>query len=84
LDKNKIEILSKDSLYNIQLQVLTLANNKLQEIEKQAIPPTIWFLDLKNNLMTQVNSNLIQNNNKNYLVTISSPERVTQAENATP
>lgn len=54
LDKNKIQALKKDSLQNLPLQVLTLSSNNIQEIEKQAIPSSVWFLDLKTNLLEQV------------------------------
>lgn len=54
LDKNKISIFEKGSLTNVPLQVLTASNNKITGIEKQSLPTTLWFLDLKQNLLQQI------------------------------
>ncbi|VDM45294.1 unnamed protein product [Toxocara canis] len=54
LDHNQITILPKRSLYRLPLQVLTIANNRLSEIEKLALPPSVWFIDMKNNVLQQM------------------------------
>uniref|UniRef100_A0A915PH04 Chaoptin n=1 Tax=Setaria digitata TaxID=48799 RepID=A0A915PH04_9BILA len=54
LDYNQISILPKKSLLRLPLQVLTLSNNRISEIEKLALPTTVWFLDLKNNLIPEI------------------------------
>lgn len=47
-------MLPKKSLLRLPLQVLTLSNNRIIEIEKLALPTTVWYLDLKNNLIPEV------------------------------
>uniref|UniRef100_A0A0R3QR91 Chaoptin n=1 Tax=Brugia timori TaxID=42155 RepID=A0A0R3QR91_9BILA len=54
LDYNQISMLPKKSLLRLPLQVLTLSNNRIIEIEKLALPTTIWFLDLKSNLIPEI------------------------------
>uniref|UniRef100_A0A915B1N2 Chaoptin n=2 Tax=Parascaris univalens TaxID=6257 RepID=A0A915B1N2_PARUN len=54
LDHNQITILPRRSLYRLPLEVLTMANNRLSEIEKLALPPSIWFIDMKNNVLQQI------------------------------
>ncbi|KAI1731045.1 leucine rich repeat domain-containing protein [Ditylenchus destructor] len=54
LDKNKLDTLPKDSLYFLRLQVLTLSDNRITSIEKQSIPSSLWFFDLKNNLLDEI------------------------------
>ncbi|CAG9531848.1 unnamed protein product [Cercopithifilaria johnstoni] len=54
LDYNQISMLPKKSLLRLPLQVLTLSNNRITEIEKLALPTTVWFLDLKNNLIPEI------------------------------
>ncbi|VDM07257.1 unnamed protein product [Wuchereria bancrofti] len=54
LDYNQISMLPKNSLLRLPLQVLTLSNNRIIEIEKVALPTTIWFLDLKSNLIPEI------------------------------
>ncbi|OZC06751.1 hypothetical protein X798_06255 [Onchocerca flexuosa] len=54
LDYNQISMLPKKSLLRLPLQVLTLSNNRIIEIEKLALPTTVWFLDLKNNLISEI------------------------------
>ncbi|EFO25703.1 leucine Rich Repeat family protein [Loa loa] len=54
LDYNQITMLPKKSLLRLPLQVLTLSNNRITEIEKLALPTTVWFLDLKNNLIPEI------------------------------
>ncbi|VBB28104.1 unnamed protein product [Acanthocheilonema viteae] len=54
LDYNQISMLPKKSLLRLPLQVLTLSNNRIIEIEKLALPTTVWFLDLKNNLIPEI------------------------------
>uniref|UniRef100_A0A914VXV3 Chaoptin n=1 Tax=Plectus sambesii TaxID=2011161 RepID=A0A914VXV3_9BILA len=38
----------------LPLQVLTLGNNRIFDIDKQALPISLWFLDLKNNALNQI------------------------------
>uniref|UniRef100_A0AC34R6V4 Chaoptin n=1 Tax=Panagrolaimus sp. JU765 TaxID=591449 RepID=A0AC34R6V4_9BILA len=54
LDKNKIDALQKNSLTNLPLQVLTISNNKITEIEKESLPKSLWFIDLKHNLLQTI------------------------------
>ncbi|VDN01367.1 unnamed protein product [Thelazia callipaeda] len=54
LDYNQISTLPTKSLLRLPLEVLTLSNNRINEIEKLALPPTAWFLDLKNNVIPQI------------------------------
>uniref|UniRef100_A0A0M3IJQ0 Chaoptin n=1 Tax=Ascaris lumbricoides TaxID=6252 RepID=A0A0M3IJQ0_ASCLU len=54
LDHNQITILPRRSLYRLPLEVLTIANNRLSEIEKLALPPSVWFIDMKNNVLQQI------------------------------
>ena len=54
LDMNKINIIQKGSLTNLPLQVLTISNNKITELEKDSIPKSLWFIDLKHNLLQHI------------------------------
>lgn len=55
-DYLQISLLPSKSLLRLPLQVLTLSNNRIDEIEKLALPPTVWFLDLKNNVIQEVSA----------------------------
>uniref|UniRef100_A0A914VP94 Uncharacterized protein n=1 Tax=Plectus sambesii TaxID=2011161 RepID=A0A914VP94_9BILA len=54
LDHNMIFYLPKRSFFRLPLQVLTLGNNRIFDIDKQALPISLWFLDLKNNALNQI------------------------------
>ncbi|CAI4226387.1 unnamed protein product [Auanema sp. JU1783] len=54
LDHNKLKIIPNLSFQRLRLIVLTLANNRILEIEKMSLPPTLSFLDLRNNLLTGI------------------------------
>ena len=43
------------ALHRMRLIVLTLASNRIDTIEKMALPPSLSVLDLRNNFLTQVN-----------------------------
>ncbi|KAH7718050.1 leucine Rich Repeat family protein, partial [Aphelenchoides avenae] len=54
LDKNQIALLPKGAFHTLPLQVLTLSGNRISEIEKESMPTTLWFLDLKSNLLEEI------------------------------
>ncbi|MFH4981602.1 hypothetical protein AB6A40_008311 [Gnathostoma spinigerum] len=54
LDHNQFTILPQGCFYRLPLHVLTLSNNRVIAIEKRALPPSLWFLDLKNNVLQEI------------------------------
>lgn len=56
LDKNRISVLPRNALTSVSLHVLTLSSNRIVGLEQHSVPKTLWFLDLKNNVLTEVDS----------------------------
>ncbi|KAE9551869.1 hypothetical protein FO519_004918 [Halicephalobus sp. NKZ332] len=54
LDTNKISLIQKGALTNLPLQVLTISNNKITDLEKDSISKSLWFIDLKHNLLQHI------------------------------
>uniref|UniRef100_A0A7E4UP67 LRRCT domain-containing protein n=1 Tax=Panagrellus redivivus TaxID=6233 RepID=A0A7E4UP67_PANRE len=54
MDKNQLSILPKGALTHLPIQVFTASNNRISEVEKESLPTTLWFLDLKHNLLNRI------------------------------
>uniref|UniRef100_A0A5S6Q044 LRRCT domain-containing protein n=1 Tax=Trichuris muris TaxID=70415 RepID=A0A5S6Q044_TRIMR len=54
LDNNLIEAISTDAFVNLSLHVLTLNYNQIQHIDGNALPPTLWYISLKENKLESI------------------------------
>ncbi|VDO68330.1 unnamed protein product [Heligmosomoides polygyrus] len=54
LDNNQLSIIPNMAFARLRLIVLTLSNNRITQLEKLSLPPSLSILELKNNLLTQI------------------------------
>ncbi|WKX95007.1 hypothetical protein Q1695_011899 [Nippostrongylus brasiliensis] len=54
LDNNQISIIPNMAFARLRLIVLTLSNNRITQLEKLSLPPSLSILELKNNLLTEI------------------------------
>ncbi|CAB3405041.1 unnamed protein product [Caenorhabditis bovis] len=54
LENNQLRVIPNLAFNHLKLVVLMLANNRITEIQKMALPHTLNFLVLRNNLLTQI------------------------------